>query len=239
MADNFRIERLAEGVTLYCGDCREILPTLSKVDAVVTDIPYECSQDDNGLRVLDYGEWDGAGVGSVALAALSTLQQVSTIIAFCHWNQLNDIANMFRGRSWRPVVWVKSNPTVINGQHLFIPFGEFAYYGKLPGAWFGGNCVKSVWHGAAPHERSHPTQKPLDLMQWCVRHVVAPSSICLDPFMGSGTTGVAAVKLGRKFIGIEIEPKYFDIACRRIQAALDAPDLFIEQPKPAKQEAFL
>jgi DNA modification methylase len=56
--------------------------------------------------------------------------------------------------------------------------------------------------------------------------------------MGSGTTGVAAVKLGRKFIGIEIEPKYFDIACRRIQSALDAPDMFIERPKPAKQEAL-
>jgi site-specific DNA-methyltransferase (adenine-specific) len=57
--------------------------------------------------------------------------------------------------------------------------------------------------------------------------------------MGSGTTGIAAVKLGRAFIGIEIEPKYFDIACRRIQAALAAPDLFIERPRPAKQEAFI
>jgi DNA modification methylase len=61
----------------------------------------------------------------------------------------------------------------------------------------------------------------------------------LDPFMGSGTTGVAAVKLGRKFIGIEIEPKYFDIACRRIADALARPELFIEPPKPAKQESFL
>jgi site-specific DNA-methyltransferase (adenine-specific)/modification methylase len=56
--------------------------------------------------------------------------------------------------------------------------------------------------------------------------------------MGSGTTGVAAVKLGRKFIGIEIEPRYFDIACRRIQAALDAPDLFVEPPRAPKQEAM-
>lgn len=62
--------------------------------------------------------------------------------------------------------------------------------------------------------------------------------IILDPFMGAGATGVAAIKLGRKFVGIEIEPIYFDIACRRIQAAIDAPDMFVERAKPAKQEAF-
>ncbi len=61
----------------------------------------------------------------------------------------------------------------------------------------------------------------------------------LDPFMGSGTTGVACAKLGRKFIGIEIEPKYFDIACERIRKAYDQPDMFIERPKPPKQEALL
>lgn len=232
------IEQLAEGVTLYLGDCREVLPTLGKVDAVVTDVPYEVSQESAGLRTLDYGEWDGPGAGAISLAVLQSLQEAPTIVAFCHWNQLNAIADLYSDRSWRPIVWVKSNPTVINGQHLFIPFGEFAYYGKLPGAWFGGNCVRSVWHGAAPTERKHPTQKPLDLMKWCVMHVVAPNGMLLDPFMGSGTTGVAAVKLGRKFIGIEIEPKYFDIACRRISEALKQPDMFIEKPKPIVQEKF-
>ena len=81
----------------------------------------------------------------------------------------------------------------------------------------------------------HPTEKPVDLMRAVIEWT---RGTVLDPFMGSGTTGVACVKLGRKFIGIEIEPKYFDIACRRIQAALDAPDMFVEPPKPAKQEAF-
>ncbi|MGX1362573.1 DNA modification methylase [Bradyrhizobium elkanii] len=67
---------------------------------------------------------------------------------------------------------------------------------------------------------------------------LAPGQTILDPFMGSGTTGVAAVKLGRRFIGIEIDPAYFDIACQRIQAAHDAPDMFVEPIAPAKQEAF-
>ena len=75
-------------------------------------------------------------------------------------------------------------------------------------------------------------------MLWCVEQAGDVDTV-LDPFMGSGTTGVAAVKLGRKFIGIEIEPKYFDIACKRIQAALDAPDMFVEKPQPMKQEAML
>ena len=80
----------------------------------------------------------------------------------------------------------------------------------------------------------HPTQKPLRVMKWCLEFIPTARTI-LDPFMGSGTTGVACVKLGRKFIGIEIEPKYFEIACRRIQAAYDQPDMFVEQPQ-AKAE---
>ena len=76
-------------------------------------------------------------------------------------------------------------------------------------------------------------------MRWCINHLPNGCETILDPFMGSGTTGVACVNLGRKFIGIEREPKYFDIACKRIQAALDAPDMFVEAPKHAKQEAML
>ena len=87
--------------------------------------------------------------------------------------------------------------------------------------------------------KEHPTQKALEVMRWCILQLPEGCNTILDPFMGSGTTGVAAAKLGRQFIGIEREPKYFDIACRRIQAALDAPDMFVETPKPVKQEAML
>src|ERR1700744_3126988 len=86
--------------------------------------------------------------------------------------------------------------------------------------------------------RVHPTQKPVAVMDWVLRLPNESPQTILHPFMGSGTTGVAAVKLGRKFIGIEIEPKYFDIACRRIEEATKQPDMFIEKPKPAKQEAM-
>jgi DNA modification methylase len=93
--------------------------------------------------------------------------------------------------------------------------------------------------GVAGAAADHPCPKPLEWMRWAVGRASRIGETILDPFMGSGTTGVAAVKLGRRFIGIEIEPKYFDISCRRISEALKQPDLFIERPKPAKQEAML
>jgi site-specific DNA-methyltransferase (adenine-specific) len=101
---------------------------------------------------------------------------------------------------------------------------------------------RNWWIVANPYNgetAGHPAPMPFTLVSDHIETWTKQGSIVADPFMGSGTTGVAAVKLGRKFIGIEIEPKYFDIACKRIQAALDAPDLFIEAPKPAKQEELL
>jgi site-specific DNA-methyltransferase (adenine-specific)/modification methylase len=88
-------------------------------------------------------------------------------------------------------------------------------------------------------DKQHPTQKPLSLMCWCLS-LVPDAETILDPFMGSGTTGVACAKLGRSFIGIEIEPRYFDIACRRIEGAQRQSDLFIAPgATPTKQEALL
>ena len=84
------------------------------------------------------------------------------------------------------------------------------------------------------YRKDHPTQKPTELMQWCI-HQVGVAGVILDPFMGSGTTGVAAVQMGRKFIGIEREPKYFDIACKRIEQAQLQVDMF-QEPAPAPQQ---
>lgn len=84
----------------------------------------------------------------------------------------------------------------------------------------------------------HPAPMPYSMAADHIQTWTTPGETILDPFMGSGTTGVACAKLGRKFIGIEIEPKYFDIACRRIEEAYRQPDFFIEKPQPAKQEAM-
>lgn len=82
--------------------------------------------------------------------------------------------------------------------------------------------------------KQHPTQKPIALMSWCIEQIKPAPQLILDPFLGSGTTGVAAIQLGRKFIGIERESKYFDIACRRIEQAVAQGQLFA--PAPMKQE---
>lgn len=236
-----QIETIGDA-TLYRGDCRDILPTLGKVDAVVTDIPYEISAKSNGLRDIDYGDWDGLGCTDIALEALAMCADVPTLVSFCAWQQLSRIPEILPNRSERALAWIKSNPPILNGQHLFLSSIETAYYGKQAGAWFGGHCEKAVWTGAAPNgeDREHRTQKPIGLMKWVIRNVVEPGSLCLDPFMGSGTTGVACVNLNRKFIGIELEQSYFDIACRRIEQAYKQPRLFDDKPQPKpKQESML
>jgi len=86
----------------------------------------------------------------------------------------------------------------------------------------------------------HPTQKPIEVMRWCISFLPSHVISVFDPYMGSGTTGVACAKMGRKFIGIELDPDYFDIACERITKAYQQPDMFIEPsaPKPVNAELF-
>lgn len=232
-------EEIIGDCRLILGDCRDILPTLGQVDAVVTDVPYEISQKSNGLRVLDYGEWDKEGSSEIAFWAIDALRECPSVIAWCSGEQISHFHTQHIERQKRTLVWAKSNPPVLNGQHLFLSGQELAFYGKLAGAWFGGSCVSSVWRGTAPQDREHPTQKPIDLMLWCVGNTVKPGSVCADPFMGSGTTGVACVNLDRSFIGIEREPSYFDIACRRIEAAYKQPRLFAEPVAKPVQESLL
>lgn len=214
--------------TLYLGDCMEVMPLLGEVGAVVTDIPYGISQKSNGLRRLDYGDWDGDTATPVSLAALAMCDDVPSVIAWCDWRQLSLIADTLPDRSERPLTWAKPNPPVLNGQRLFLSATEHAFFGKKSGAWLSGGCIKSYWIGPPPADRQHPTQKPTWLMRQCVQATVSPEGMCLDPFMGSGTTLVACAKLGRKGIGIELDPEYFDIACKRVEDAYRQPDMFVQ-----------
>lgn len=203
-------------VRLYLGDCREILPTLGEVDAVVTDPPYGIGAargSHSNLRMPDEA-WDDAP------ADLSSLPDVPSII----WG-----GNYFDLPPSRCFLFWDKHP---------VPPSYAA--GEL--AWTSLNRNAAKWCGrvgdeVAVKDRSHPTQKPTKLMEWCIGFLPEARTI-LDPFMGSGTTGVAAVKLGRQFIGIEIEERYFQIACRRIEEATRQPDMFIEPPPKPKQEAL-
>lgn len=223
-----RVEHLAEGVTLYLGDCRFILPTLEKVDAVVTDPPYGIAHLWKGGFSEKHGwgkakdesitrnEWDDKPLSGEMLDLIIAAAKQHII-----WG--GNYFDLPPSRCW--FIWNKPE------RNFTLAEAELA--------WTNLDAVVRVFDCRRSDQgREHPTQKPLDLMVWCVERLKT-ARLILDPFMGSGTTGVAAVKVGRKFTGIEIEPKYFDIACRRISEALKQPDMFIEKPKPIKQEAFL
>lgn len=232
-----RVETIAEGVTLYLGDCREILPTLGKVDAVVTDPPYGIGAangasgggtDASGRYKRKPRQYDGAWDDErPALSTFSLVLEAGRQHIIWGGNYFADVLP----QSGRWLFWDKLNsmPTYSDG--------EIAWT-SLAGA-----AIKKFTrcnNGQASNRdgnRVHPTQKPVDVMTWCLGFLPEATTI-LDPFMGSGTTGVAAVKLGRKFIGVERDQMYFDIACKRISEALRQDDLFIEKPKPAKQEVF-
>ncbi len=217
---------------LLLGDCREILPTLGKVDAVVTDPPYGIGYDPKRY---------GGSKFSLGVTGDETAFDPAQLLAIpakkVLWGANNYAQRLPRG-GW--FVWDKRCSEAAD-RVLGSPFelawtdnerafriARILHAGKLN--------ADGQWDRLA---RQHPTQKPIRLMKWCIEQLPAVCHTILDPFMGSGTTGVACVKLGRRFIGCEIEPKYFDIACRRIEAATKQPDLFIEQPKPAKQLSLL
>ena len=214
----WREENLAEGVRLICGDCREILPDLGKVDAVVTDPPYGIGIAANPVRQRhERMGWDNAPPDRAVFDLIRAVS-VDQII----WG-----GNYF-GLPARQgfLVWDKKQP-----ENFSLAMCEMAWLSRQQPA--------KLWRQSVlSYEKNHPTQKPVPLMRWCIE-LLSAKSVC-DPFMGSGTTGVAAVGLGCRFIGIEIEPRYFDIACRRISVALRQPDMFTAPAAPTpKQEAML
>jgi DNA modification methylase len=227
-----RIERIHDAV-LYLGDCREVLPTLGKVDAVVTDPPYGIGRDKG---------FGGGGKGKGGFPRNNVKRYVGG------WdNERPDIAAVVDIAPFS-IIWggqFFANCLPVCGKWLWWDKSQtMPSYGDGEMAWTNltGDAIKKFTLStnsliAQGETGLHPTQKPVALMQWCLGFV-ANAEVILDPFMGSGTTGVAAVKLGKSFIGIEREPSYFDIACRRIEAAYKQPDLFIEKPAPAKQEAM-
>lgn len=224
-----RIETIGNA-TLYLGDCRDILPTLPKVDAVITDPPYgigEARANNKSRTCLaqskDYGtsDWDDKPPSQELL---------SLVLAAGKWQTLfgGNYFGLPASSCW--LVWDK-----LNGDNDFADC-ELAWT----------NWPKAVrrlqwrWHGMirqGNEERFHPTQKPLQVMAWVI-DLCPKADTILDPFMGSGTTGVAAIERGKSFIGVEREQSYFDIACRRIEQAQQQAHL-LEPAMPTAEQANL
>ena len=221
-------EEIIGRARLILGDCRDVLPTLGKVDAVVTDIPYgEVNRTSGGLRNLDKSAADVADFDLAALIA--ALARGHSVYVFCGIEQVSTIrANLISLQYLtRSCVWEKTNPSPMNGEKFWLSSLEHCIFGRAAKAPFFEHCASSVWRCPTETGQEHPTQKPVKLMSRLIHASTTPACVILDPFMGSGTTGVAAVQMGRDFIGIEREPKYFDIACKRIEDAQRQGDMFI------------
>lgn len=234
--------------TLYLGDCMEILPTLDKVDAVITDPPY--GNDDTHAKhlanvILKNGENAGQSLGFDGISQEQMLEMAKQwvekanrwVVFTSEWKFMSALDNS--GLLIRFGIWRK-------------PDGAPQFTGDRPGMGWEGIAIchrkgKKRWNGGGKHafytwakgsnNSGHPTGKPIGLFSDFVQDFTDHRETILDPFMGSGTTGVAAIQMGRKFIGIEREPKYFDIACKRIEQATKQEDMFI--PKMQQKQVSL
>jgi len=219
--------------TLYLGDCRDVLPQLKSFDALVTDPPYGIGEArgknvsrSSAAIARNYGDaaWDDAPAADDVIDLCRSMARWQVIFG-------GNFYALPPSSCW--LVWDKKN-----GANDFADC-ELAWT-NIPKAV---RRLEWLWHGMIRRGQEargfHPTQKPVGVMEWCIGHIPAGCRTILDPFMGSGTTGVACVKMGRVFTGIEINETYFDAACSRIAAAYAQPNLFHEPEKtPVQQHLF-
>lgn len=228
MSDPWKRREVIGDCTLYLGDCLEVLSTLGKVDAVVTDPPYGIGRDGQkkttgghgGRKAYDFKGWDKERPSRETFDLIRSVSAEQII-----WGG-NFFADMLPPAG-RWLVWDK-------GQRINQSDCELAYTSQ-DGALrvFTQNRVALLMEGA-----EHPAQKPIEVMNWCLSFLPSARTI-LDPFLGSGTTLVACARRGKRGVGIEKDEGYFDIACRRIEESYRQPDFFVERPAPAEQLSML
>ncbi len=201
---------------LILADCLDVLPTLTGIDAVITDPPYGTGCAPRGGKVagtISFSseprlEWD-----DFDLDWLRHVGRETPVAVFCHHSMASTVGAAIKSDAIFP--YIKSNPS---------PFGTS--WEPCVARGFNRRTPQHITAYNAFNGQLHPTQKPTEVMEFIVQR--SPGQAVLDPFMGSGTTGVACARLGRRFIGIEIEPKYFDVACQRIDHTQRQRDLFID-----------
>ena len=268
--------------TLYLGDCREILPTLGQVDAVITSPPYNLGtvaagsggmpgkklghySDAGGMSAIGgMGKWSGGalasgyGIHDDAMPHEKYITWQKEILGAC-WQRLSECGAIFynhkprilNGRLVTPleynpglplrqiVIWARAGG--VNFSPVFyLPTHEWVVIFARDGFRLRGKAASGagdVWYIPQQANLDHPAPFPVELAARILESTACKT--VLDPFFGIGTTGVACARMGRKFIGIEIEPRYFDIACRRIEEAYRQPDMLIERAPKVKQEEML
>lgn len=254
---DFRTEVIG-GVMLILGDCREVMPLLSAVDHVISDPPYEAHMHEAKRGEKVYGarqriRIDGhANPAPVNFASIDGMREFAAremarlsngwLLVFCTPEGVapwRDAIEATGAKYKRACGWVKLNAAPqFNGQGPAMGMEMFcaAWCGNGHARWNGGGRSNVFAHSCQPPDRTgeHPTEKPLSLMGELVSLFTQPNDVILDPFMGSGSTLVSCAKLGRQAIGIEVDEKYFDLACRRVREAHAQRDFFVPAlaPKP-------
>lgn len=235
--------------TLYLGDCLEVLPEIAPVNAVLADPPYKMEIHGRGFaekrdyyKKLDYGTTPDFELSEEYYdLILSKLTEVN-IVLFCNKLMKLDIENFAVGRKFTfdEIVLLKEAPAPLTNNQ-WLPDKEFAVHVFRKCSVKGGYDTKKTWFVNPNYKDTdidHPSPKPLYIVERILKNITNEGDVVLDTFMGSGTTGVAALKNGRKFVGIEIDEKFFDLSCRRIEEAYKQADLFAPEIKAKKNSEF-
>lgn len=228
--------------TLYLGDCLSIMPTLGKVDAVVTDPPYGVgyngSTTKHGKNGFSYNGFDDTPeyINSLCVPAVRYAMSISDCGIMTPGNANSHLYDPPRAQG---CIFYPSGAN--SGPWGFVCSQPLFYYGSDP---YLKNCLGRKPNGFSTTESTdrdinHPCPKPYLVTKWMVERVSLQGHSVLDIFMGSGTTGVACAKMGRSFIGIELDSDYFDLSCRRIEEAYKQPDMFIESPVKFIQDKLI
>jgi site-specific DNA-methyltransferase (adenine-specific) len=230
-----RVERigLAE---LWLGDCREIAPTLPRPAAVISDPPYGIGFTHGGGGKSP--KWHGAPTAPIVGddAPFDPAPWILAADDVLLWGANHYSARLPHGR-W--LAWNK-----LGSLEPYDSFSdvEFAWHSRRGADRIFSHMWKGICRADGGATRHHVSEKPIPLMRWCIEQAKVPTGgVILDPYMGSGSTGVAAVQMRHPFVGIEIDARYFDTACRRIEAAQKQGDMFrdVQPAPPAPKQALL
>ena len=209
---------------LMMGDCLELMRDIpnGSVDLILADIPYgEVSQTSAGLRKLDRGNANTCDIHLPTMVTEYVRICKGSFYVFCGTEQISELTFLFRqnGLTTRLGAWEKTNPSPMNGSRLWLSGLEFCVFARKANATFNEHCKKALWENPSGRSKVHPTEKPVALMERLLQASSHIGDTVLDNTMGSGTTGVACMNTGRRFIGIERDAKYFEMAEQRIAAA--------------------
>lgn len=205
---------------IYNKDCMKGMQKMddNSVDMVLTDVPYAVVNRDGGFRNMDKGAADIETFDMVEFITACNRVCSGSLYVFCSTEQVSVVRSTMvdLGLSTRLCIWEKTNPSPVNGQHMWLSSIECCVFGRKSKAVFNEHCKSPVWRFPIEPNQKHPTQKSLELFKYLVRVSSNMNDIILDPCMGSGTTALAALQQDRRFIGFEINKKYFEKATARI-----------------------